>query len=48
MTAAVRITWAEVESVLATLPPEQANLLKAYFQQMQGQIETLESMVDDD
>lgn len=47
MSAAIRVTWAEVEAVLATLPAEQANLLRAYFQQLHGQIETLERILDD-
>ena len=47
MTAAERVTWGEVEAVLASLPPEQANLLRAYFQQLEGQIETLERILDD-
>ena len=44
MTAAERVTWGEVEAVLTA---EQANLLRAYFQQLEGQIETLERIFDD-
>ena len=47
MTAAERITWGQVEAVLATLPADQANLLKAYFQQLEGRIKALENTLDE-
>jgi hypothetical protein len=47
VTAAIRITRGEVEAVIAQLPPEQGNLIKAYLQQLEGTIETLERILDD-
>ena len=48
MTSAERVTWGEVEAVLASLTPEQANLLRAYFQQLEGTIKALEDLLDHD
>ena len=47
MTAAVKVTYEDIEGVLATLTPEQANLLRAYLQSLHGRIEMLERMIDD-
>lgn len=49
----IRIDLSELEGLLArietgTTTKDDANLLRALIQQLQGQIEVLEDMVDDD
>lgn len=53
MTAAAHVALSELDGLLARIEAgettkDDANLLRALIQQLQGQIETLERMVDDD
>ena len=50
---AVKVSLTELDGLLArieagTTNKDDANLLRALIQQLQGQIQTLEDMVDDD
>lgn len=46
--SAERITKGEVEAVIARLPADDANLLRAYLQQLEGTIKALEDLLDHD